>query len=339
MWGMDMNADTIKNFCSGQWPEIICSLATHLTDMIERGRKHGPCQLCGGKDRARCHNDFEDTGGIFCNQCRGGADGFAVLMWANGWTFPEALEAVKSYLGLGNGQIPIARPVSPKTKQIPAKNWDDDLRRMEAVWGKATQDSGRIAEYLEYRGLLISVPDTLRLHPNLYYYEQGRTDSYPCMIAEIILDGQRVGLHRTWLDPDESGKAPCSQPRKAWKCVESTTGGAIRLYPVEEGKPLAIAEGIETSLAVRQLTGLPTWSAINSTMMAKVLLPENIQSVIICADKDKSGAGEKAAEKLAERLINEGRKVKISYPPIQISENSKGADWVDYLNIKEISHV
>ncbi len=339
-----MNAETIKNFCAGLWFEIILSLASHLSGIIERGRRHGPCPLCGGKDRARCHNDFEDTGGIFCNQCRGGADGFSVLMWANGWTFPEALEAVKTYLGLGNGQVPIARPVSPKTKQIPAKNWEDDLRKMEAVWEKATQDTGRIAEYLEYRGLgcrdlPISVPDTLRLHPSLNYYHQGETASYPCMVAEIILDGKRVGLHRTWLDPDASGKAPCSQPRKAWKCVESMTGGAIRLYPVEEGKPLAIAEGIETSLAVRHLTGLPTWSAINSTMMAKVLLPENIKSVIICADKDKSEAGQRAADKLAERLINEGREVKISYPPIPIPENAIGVDWLNFLNIKDTVHV
>ena len=334
-----MNAETIKNFCAGLWFKIILSLASHLSGIIERGRRHGPCPLCGGKDRARCHNDFEDTGGIFCNQCGGGADGFAVLMWANGWTFPEALEAVKSYLGLGNGQIPIARPVSPKTKQIPAKNWDDDLRRMEAVWGKATQDSGRIAEYLEYRGLLISVPDTLRLHPNLYYYEQGRTDSYPCMIAEIILDGQRVGLHRTWFDTKGLGKAPCSQPRKTWKCVDSMAGGAIRLYPAEEGKPLAIAEGIETALAVRELTGYPVWSCVNSRMLETVRLPENIQSVIICADLDKSEAGQRAADKLAERLINEGRQVKISYPPIPIPENSRGVDWLNFQNIKEIAHV
>jgi putative DNA primase/helicase len=334
-----MNAETIKNFCAGLWFKIILSLASHLSGILERGRRHGPCPLCGGKDRARCHNDFEDTGGIFCNQCGGGADGFAVLMWANGWTFPEALEAVKSYLGLGNGQIPIARPVSPKTKQIPAKNWDDDLRRMEAVWDSSKPDTGRIAEYLECRGLSNTVPNTLKLHPSLSYYHQGPPVSYPCMIAEIYRDGRMVGLHRTWLDPDGSGKAPCSQPRKAWKCVDSMAGGAIRLYPTEEGKPLAIAEGIETALAVRQLTGLPTWSAINSTMMGKVQLPENIQSVIICADLDKSGAGQRAAEKLAERLINEGRQVKISYPPIPIPENSRGVDWLNFQNIKEIAHV
>ena len=339
-----MDIERIKRSAAGRWSEVIGGLAPHLRDMIERGRRNGFCSLCGGKDRARCHNDFQETGGIFCNNCGGGADGLAVLQWANGWTFPESLEAVKSYLGLGNGQNPIVRSVTPKVKQEPVKDWDKEKKILQSVWGSSKPDTGRIAEYLGYRGLgcrdlPISVPDTLRLHPSLNYYHQGETASYPCMVAEIILDGQRVGLHRTWLDPDASGKAPCSKPRKAWKCVESMTGGAIRLYSAEEGKPLAIAEGIETSLAVRQLTGLPTWSAINSTMMAKVLLPENIKSVIICADLDKSGAGQRAADKLAERLINEDRQVKISYPPIPIPENSKGVDWQDYLNSKEITHV
>ncbi len=339
-----MDVERIKRSAAGRWSEVIGGLAPHLRDMIERGRRNGSCSLCGGKDRARCHNDFQETGGIFCNQCGGGADGLAVIQWANGWTFPESLQAVKSCLGLGNGQNPIVRSVTPKVKQEPVKDWDKEKKILQSVWGSSKPDTGRIAEYLEYRGLgcrdlPISVPDTLRLHPSLNYYHQGETACYPCMIAEIILDGKRVGLHRTWLDPDESGKAPCSQPRKAWKCVESTTGGAIRLYPVEEGKPLAIAEGIETSLAVRQLTGLPTWSAINSTMMAKVLLPENIKSVIICADKDKSEAGQRAADKLAERLVNEGREVKISYPPIPIPENAIGVDWLNFLNIKDISHV
>ncbi len=334
-----MNAEIIKGYCSGRWSEIILNFVPSLGDLIERGRRSGPCSFCGGKDRARCHNDFVETGGIFCNACKGGADGLAVLQWANGWSFPETLEAVKSYLGLGHGQIPIARYVSPKEKQTPAKNWDNEKKRLQSVWDSSKPDTGRIAEYLEYRGLSNTVPNTLKLHPSLSYYHQGPPVSYPCMVAEITRDGQRVGLHRTWLDPDGSGKAPCSQPRKAWKCVDLMAGGAIQLFEANPDKPLAIAEGIETALAVRQLTGLPTWSAINSTMMGKVQLPENIQSVIICADLDKSGAGQRAAEKLAERLINEGRQVKISYPPIPIPENSRGVDWLNFQNIKEIAHV
>lgn len=45
-----MDVETIKNFCSGRWAETIRKLAPHLTDMIERDRKHGPCSLCGGVD-------------------------------------------------------------------------------------------------------------------------------------------------------------------------------------------------------------------------------------------------------------------------------------------------
>ena len=197
-----MDVEIIKRLAVGQWPEIILNFAPCLSDIIERAWKHGPCPLCGGKDRARCHNDFVETGGIFCNVCKGGADGLAVLQWANGWSFPETLEAVKSYLGLGHGQIPIARYVSPKAKQTPAKNWDNEKKRLQSVWDSSKPDTGRIAEYLECRGLSISVPDTLQLHPSINYYHQGPPVSYPCMVAEITRDGQRVGLHRTWLDPD-----------------------------------------------------------------------------------------------------------------------------------------
>ena len=73
--------ETIKTHAFGRWPEILLNLAPHLEPMVSRDRKHGPCPLCGGKDRARCHNDFSESGGVFCNQCGGGADGIAVLQW------------------------------------------------------------------------------------------------------------------------------------------------------------------------------------------------------------------------------------------------------------------
>ena len=94
-----LTISTIKSHASGKYQEIVLSLAPHLAPMIERGNLHGPCPLCGGKDRARCHNDFNETGGMLCNQCGGGADIFAVLQWANGWTFPESINAVGGFLG------------------------------------------------------------------------------------------------------------------------------------------------------------------------------------------------------------------------------------------------
>jgi len=325
---MKISVQAIKDLAAGLWLEIICSLAPHLLYMIEHDRGHGPCPNCGGRDRARCYSDFETTGSIFCNNLVNGTDGFGALMDGNDWTFPEALGAVKSYLGLDNGQVPIL-----------ARKWDGQRHRMQAVWGKAAQDTGRIAEYFKHCGISIPVPNTLRLHPRLYRYEVGSTDSYPAMLAEIIRDGQRVGLHQTWLDRNGSGKAPCSQPHKAWKCCESMTGGSIQLYPVEGDKPLALTEGLETALAVRELTGYPVWSCVNPRMLATVRLPESIKSVIICADKYKSNAGEIVAEKLAQRLIDEGRKVEISLPPLEIPDGAKSVYWSDYLNSKEVAHV
>ena len=63
------NAEQIKGELSGQWGQEILKHAPQLSEMIARGTKHGSCPLCGGKDRARCHNDFDETGGVICNQC------------------------------------------------------------------------------------------------------------------------------------------------------------------------------------------------------------------------------------------------------------------------------
>jgi putative DNA primase/helicase len=331
-----MNAETIKIFSSGRWPEIIRSLAPHLSDMVERGRRHGPCPLCGGKDRARCHNDFEESGGIICNQCGGGADGLGVLMWANGWTFPETLEAVASYLGLNNGVAPALHQRTPK----PKKDWRKEHGEVMAIWEAAIPNHSRLNEYLEYRGLSSDQPDTLRLHPSLeYWYDRKSYEKFPCIVSLITRDSSPVGIHRTFLDLDSPGKAPVPKPKLSKKCGDSMTGGCIPLFEFDQEKPLVLCEGIETALAVHQMTGYPVWACVSSTMMAKVELPDNVKSVIIGADKDQSGAGQDSANRLAQRLIGEGREIKISLPPMEIPKGSNGIDWLDYYLIKEVACV
>ena len=107
---MSLSVMEVKRKSVGRWEQIILEHAPHLKDIITRGKKHGPCPLCGGKDRARCHNDFKTTGGVFCNQCGGGSDGIAVLKWANSWTFLEALKAV------GEDTLGIKELPSPERK-------------------------------------------------------------------------------------------------------------------------------------------------------------------------------------------------------------------------------
>ena len=332
-----MNAETIKSYANGRWRKILLTLATSIAPTIERGKRHGPCPLCGGKDRARCHNDFEETGGIFCNQCGGGADGFAVLMWANGWTFPEALEAVKSYLGLTTDTLPTIRKHTPKPS--PKKDYFWESKQLEQTWSESQPGAKRVKEYFEHRGLRLATPDTLRFHPKLPYYLNDKQVTYhPAMLAQIIRGDEIVGMHRTYLDSDGPGKAEVSSPKKTIKCADTISGGSIRLHEPVQDKPLVLCEGIETGLAIHDYNGWPVWSCVNSTMLEKVELPDSIRSVFIGADKDLSGAGQVSAKKLLRRLVDEGRKVRIRLPPAQISDGSKSIDWLDYLT-QEVAHV
>lgn len=334
---MKLDAKTIKAHANGRWSAIISTLTPRLAQTVERGKRHGPCPLCGGKDRARCHNDFNDTGGIICNQCGGGADGLAVLMWANSWTFPKTLESVANYLGLTNSTFQTPRHRTPRPQ--PKNNWRRECREVLAIWDEAMLNHPRLNEYLEYRGLPVTPPDALRLHPSLEYWYEGKSyGKFACMVARIIKEGELVGIHRTFLDPDGPGKAPVMKPKLSKKCADTMSGGSIRLFEPEADKPLVLCEGIESSLAVYEITGFPVWSCINSTMLEIVVLPDNVKSIIIGADKDRSEAGQASAEKLGRRFAGTGWDVKISLPPMPIPEEASGVDWLDYLN-KEVAHV
>ena len=54
--------EQIKTRASHQWPRILIALSPQRSSMIERGTKHGSCALFNSKDRARCHDDFNEIG-------------------------------------------------------------------------------------------------------------------------------------------------------------------------------------------------------------------------------------------------------------------------------------
>ena len=94
----------------------------------------------------------------------------------------------------------------------------------------------------------------------------------------------------------------------------SIRGGAIRLFPATSF--VVLTEGIETALAIRTARpDLPVWAAIAAGHLAECQLPAGITEILIAADHDANGAGLKAAERLAERLVAEGRRVWIALPP------------------------
>ena len=122
-----------------------------------------------------------------------------------------------------------------------------------------------------------------------------------------------------------------AEPKKHMAVAEGDTvnGCAVRLMPA--GEVLCVAEGIETALSVSTATGYPCWSCVSANGLATFEPPEGVRIVLIFADKDASGVGDEAAEKLRRRLAEKGRLAVICRIPDPIPAGDKGIDWNDVL--------
>jgi hypothetical protein len=129
--------------------------------------------------------------------------------------------------------------------------------------------------------------------------------------------GALTGVHRTWLWGDGSGKAPVDPQRMA---LGPCAGSAVRLAPAAE--TLCIGEGIETTLAAMQATGLAAGAALSTSGLRRLVLPAQVRLVVILADGDDPG--ERAALDAGRRWAADGLRVRIARPP-------RGYDFADVL--------
>jgi hypothetical protein len=159
---------------------------------------------------------------------------------------------------------------------------------------------GTLAEsYLRARGITeLNDVTSLRFHPRCYYRpdEHSATETWPAMIAAVTdLSGAITGVHRTWLSPDGSDKAPIETQRKA---MGGLLGHAVRFGTADE--VLAVGEGIETMLSLRcALPAMPMAAALSANHLAAMLFPNTLRRLYIARDAD--AAGDAALAALTER--------------------------------------
>ncbi|SDY72463.1 DUF7146 domain-containing protein [Nitrosomonas halophila] len=335
-----MNADQARELARGRWCAILITLAPPITPAFERAGRHVPCPVHGGKDGFRVFRDVNLSGGSICNTCGNFPDGFSTLMWINGWDFKTALQAVTDYLGTRHKSKPVARQSLLKHGRE-----DEKLRQaLNRVWKESISLHDDGAEparcYLARRGIDL-LPDNrvVRFHPSLPYFDgEHWVGDYPAMLA-LVSDtaGRPVTLHRTYLTK-EGSKAPVESPRKLMRYPRNRTitGGAIRLNE-SDSSLLAIAEGLETALAVREGTDLPVWCVINAVLLEKFTPPVTTEKILIFADKDRPtarhpmGHGQEAARILVQRLWKMGIRVSLVMPEGEIPAGRKSLDWNDLL--------
>ncbi len=178
----------------------------------------------------------------------------------------------------------------------------------QTLWNRCVSAQGTLAAtYLTARGIAhLAASPALRFCNDTSHPEQGR---HPAMVAAAhTADGILAAVHRTYLHASGARKAHVT-PTKA--SLGPTWGAAIRLHPAAQ--EIVIGEGIETSGAAGLLLRLPAWAAISAGNLARgLLLPPEIQSVVIAADPD--AAGDRAAQQAALRWRAEGRHVRIERP-------------------------
>ena len=215
-------------------------------------------------------------------------------------------------------------------------SWGKNAGRLAALWAECqpVQPDGTgtdpVTLYLRHRlalapGEVLAVPGVIRCHPGLPYHNEGAAvGNWPAMVACIQgPDGVAVALHRTWLT-QAGRKAPTPGPvKKLTSAAGPVMAGCIRLAWPGDGATdkLGIAEGIETAMAARQASGVPTVAAYSAGALAAWRWPPGLRRLVIFADADPAGA--EAAQQLAARARSADLSVAVMTPSTQ------GTDWCD----------
>jgi putative DNA primase/helicase len=209
-------------------------------------------------------------------------------------------------------------PAAPRPPPKPPEPNADALR----LWygAKPVKAGGLVDRYLKGRGLLLSVPVSLREAE--LYVKHPKWHIVPAMLAGIQIPiggescGRLITVQKTPLNVRQDGSVYRGERKNA---PGSLGNGAVRLAAA--GEILGIAEGIENALTAMQLTGIPCWACLGAQRMARVAIPACVRELHIFADDDE--AGRKAAKQVVDARGK--RKVVVHYPPKPCN------DWNDAL--------
>jgi hypothetical protein len=231
--------------------------------------------------------------------CSTAPDGLLIHSYAND-DWRDCRDLVRQRLGIDRTSYKPA-PAAPRADAV-------DERRIafaRLIWDEAIDPRSTVVEtYLAGRGL--KLPDECCGHALRYHaacpWEGTRV---PAMIAAYRdIGNSRIitGIHRTALTPDGQ--------KIGRKMLGAARDSAIMLDPDENvTMGLAIAEGIESALAGRELGWKPCWALGSAGAIAKFPVLSGIECLNVLCETDDSGANAKAVQEVGRRWTYAGREV------------------------------
>jgi hypothetical protein len=156
-------------------------------------------------------------------------------------------------------------------------------RTWRQTWDSSSSARGSpIEQWLQARGIHAGARDLerlpLRWAPNCPF---GKVTS-SAMVALMTdpVTSEPCGLHRTFLLPDGSAKAPMDQPR-----MMLGRAGIVRLSRDEDVElGLGICEGVETSLAIMAAGWAPVWACGSLGALQRFPVLGGVESLTIFSD-------------------------------------------------------
>jgi putative DNA primase/helicase len=219
-------------------------------------------------------------------------------------------------LGLWEGRRAAELP-RPKPAAKPSEGPDEVTRTRWALrtWTESRDPRKTVVErYLTSRGL--ELPDdvalrVLRFHPRLRH-QDGAT--WPAMIGLLrdLRTDKPTGIHRTFLKPDGSGKAPVAKPKMMFGRARNS---AIKIDDDDRVTlGLLVGEGVETALASRMLGYRPVWALGCAGAIASLPVLPGIEALTILGEIDKNHTNALAAQACVERWTAAGVDVEVLEP-------------------------
>ena len=146
---------SVADLALHRWPGILGHFSIDQSFLVNR---HGPCPVCGGRDRFR-FDDKEGRGTWFCSHC-GSGDGFKLLELLKGWSFREAAKEIEAVVG-----------IIPATVAAGSQPGANKLAICRRIWAKSARvvPGDPVALYLARRCGINAVPNVIRCHPRLAY--------------------------------------------------------------------------------------------------------------------------------------------------------------------------
>ena len=158
---------------------------------------------------------------------------------------------------------------------------DDKKTFALQTWEESKLAENTLVEaYLASLGWNLSIPPSLRFHPDLKHPDG---DSFPSMVALITHSENQtaMAIHRTFLTHEGKRTAPI---KYAGMRLGVCSGGVVRLG--EPGETLMLGKEIEKCLSSMQEKGLPAWCYSSSPLKALVF-PPNVKEVMLLNDYDR----------------------------------------------------